>query len=144
MKNKSIIHVLFSVAIFFSCSTNKNIAQQNTDLTSLKFIAEPATDWANLFYRKHGWFGADGIFSIPLNGIDTAGATNPETMLLFSDTMLGDIVNDSLKPGYLMIHNSVALLKDNEPAESNIHFYWDTINGKPIGLFTPNTPSPNQ
>ena len=124
--------------IFFSCATNKNIAQQNTDLTALKFTVAPATDWTNLFNRKHGWFGADGIFSIPLNGVDTAGAGNG-TMLLFSDTMLGDIVNDSLKPGYLMIHNSVAIIKNDTPEKNNIRFYWDTINGKPIGLFTPNT-----
>jgi hypothetical protein len=139
MKNRNIISILFTVMIFFSCITNKNIAQTNTDLTSLKFSAEPANDWTNLFYRKHGWFGADGIFAIPFNGVDTAGANN-ETMLLFSDTMLGDIINDSLQPGYLMIHNSVAILKNDVPDTSNIRFYWDTVNGKPIGLFTPNTP----
>ena len=114
MKNKNIMHILFSIMIFFSYSTNKNIAQQTADLTSLKFTVEPATEWTNLFYRKHGWFGADGIFAIPLNGVDTAGANN-ETMLLFSDTMLGDIINDSLQPGYLMIHNSAAILKNDEP-----------------------------
>ena len=139
MNNRNKISSLAFACLFLSCASNKNIAQQNTDLTSLHFTAEPATGWTNLFYRKHGWFGADGIFSIPLNSIDTAGANNPETMLVFSDTMLGDIINDSLKPGYLMIHNSVALLKHTEPSESNIHFYWDTINNKPIGLFTPNT-----
>src|ERR1700749_2901206 len=109
MKNKNVASILFTVMIFFSCSANKNIAQTNTDLTSLKFTAEPANEGTNLFYRKHGCFAADGIFAIPLNGVDTAGANN-ETMLLFSDTMLGDIINDSLQPGYLMIHNSVAIL----------------------------------
>jgi hypothetical protein len=39
-----------------------------------------------------------------------------------------------------MIHNSVAIVKDDDPAEDKIHFYWDSINDKPIGLFTPNTP----
>ncbi len=133
--------IIFSLPLLFACKTSKNVTVQNTDLTTLHFTASSATEWTNLFYRKHGWFGADGIFSIPMNSIDTAGANNPETMILFSDTMLGDIINDSLQPGYLMIHNSVALLKNTEPDNSNIHFYWDTVNGKPIGLFTPNTPN---
>lgn len=138
MKCSNKISLFILVCFFCSCATNKNTAQQNTDISTLKFTAEPANDWNDLFYRKHGWFGADGIFAVPLNGVDTVGANNA-TMLLFSDTMLGDIINDSLQPGYLMIHNSVAYLKNDEPKEENIHFYWDTVNGKPIALFTPNT-----
>ena len=69
--------------IVISCTSNKNIAQQNTtDLTSLKFTAEEDTGWTDLFYRKHGWFGADGVFSIPVNGVDTAGANNETTLIL--------------------------------------------------------------
>jgi hypothetical protein len=130
--------------MFFSCSSGKHLLQQtNTDLTSLKFTVEEATDWTNLFYRKSGWFGADGIFAIPQNGVDTPGAAkNSETMLFFSDTMLGEIINDSLKPGYKMIHNSVAIIKGDEPKEENIQFYWNRPpGGKPVALFTPNTPS---
>lgn len=129
--------IVFCMMVFFSCN-NKKAIPQNTDLTTLKFTVAADTAWTNLFNRKHGWFGADGIFSIPVNGVDTAGANN-ETLLFFSDTMLGDIVNDSLKPGYVMIHNTAAIIKDNEPADANINFYWDTVNSKPIGLFTPNT-----
>src|SRR6516225_10772563 len=140
MKNKNVLGIAACMMIFFSCTSTKNIAQQNTDLTTLKFTAEEDTGWTNLFFRKHGWFGADGIFSIPVNGVDTAGANN-ETVLFFSDTMLGDIEGDSLKPGYLMIHNSSALVKGNKPDKNNTQFYWDSANGKPIGLFTPNTPN---
>jgi hypothetical protein len=140
MKNKNVLSITACMMVFFSCTSNKNIAQRNTNLTTLKFTAEEDTGWTNLFYRKHGWFGADGIFSIPVNGVDTAGANN-ETVLFFSDTMLGDIEGDSLSPGYLMIHNSAALVKGNKPDKKNTQFYWDSINGKPIGLFTPNTPN---
>ena len=73
-----------------------------------------------------------------MNSVDTAGANN-ETLLFFSDTMLGDIISDSLKPGYVMIHNTAAVIKNNEPVENNINFYWDSVNNKAIGLFTPNT-----
>ena len=63
MKNNNIISIAFSTVVFFSCASNKNIAQQNTDLTTLKFTAEEDTGWTNLFNRKHGWFGADGVFT---------------------------------------------------------------------------------
>ena len=131
--------------LFFSCSSGNHISQQpvNTDLASFKFTVEEATDWTNLFFRKSGWFGADGIFAIPENGVDTPGAAkNSETMLFFSDTMLGEIVNDSLKPGYLMIHNSVAIIKGDEAKKENIQFSWNKkTDGKPVALFTPNTHS---
>lgn len=139
MSIKTLITIL-SCSLLLGCGENKDQKQVVTDLTTLHFTAEAAPEWTDLFFRKHGWFGADGIFSIPMNGIDTAGANNPETMLLFSDTMLGDIINDSLQPGFKMIHNSVAILKNTEPDKNNLHFYWDSVDGKPIGLFTPNTP----
>lgn len=137
-----LVFISFYFIVFASCSANKQVTGNviNTDTSTLKFTAGQAINWTNLLNRKSGWFGADGIFAIPLDGVDTAGAgKDTVTMLLFSDTMLGDIVNDSLQPGYVMIHNSVALLNGIEPTDNKIHFYWDTVNGKPIGLFTPNT-----
>ncbi|MBS1745889.1 MAG: DUF4185 domain-containing protein [Bacteroidetes bacterium] len=139
MSIKNVITIL-SFSLLLGCGESKEKIQAATDLTTFHFTAAPATEWTDLFYRKHGWFGADGIFSIPMNGIDTAGANNPETMLLFSDTMLGDIINDSLQPGFKMIHNSVGILKNTDPDKNNLQFYWDSIDGKPIGLFTPKTP----
>jgi hypothetical protein len=73
-----------------------------------------------LLNRQHGWFGADGIFVLPANGVDKADSS-VENTILFSDTMLGDIVNDRPKPGYIMIHNSVALLKGYEPKEEKFN-----------------------
>jgi hypothetical protein len=139
MSNKTVI-IILSFSLLLDCGGNNEKMQAATDLTTFHFTAAPAPEWTDLFFRQHGWFGADGIFSIPVNGIDTAGANNPETLLLFSDTMLGDIINDSLQPGFKMIHNSVAILKNTEPDKNNLHFYWDSVGGKPIGLFTPNTP----
>ncbi len=138
MTSKSMITAA-GLSLLLGCSTKKAGAQQNTNLNTLHFTAEAAPDWTNLLNRKHNWFGADGIFSIPMNSIDTAGANTPETLILFSDTMLGDIINDSLQPGYQMIHNSVASLRGTSADSNKLRFYWDTVNGKPIGLFTPNT-----
>ncbi|CAN5659061.1 hypothetical protein BH10BAC3_BH10BAC3_18490 [soil metagenome] len=115
----------------------------NTNLTTLKFSTEEATDWSNLFYRQSGWIGADGIFAVPNNGVDTAVAgSEQETLLLFSDTILGDIVNDSIQPGFVMVHNSVAILKGDEAKKENIVFFWDKkADGKPESTFVPHTPN---
>ena len=139
MRHQNII-TIFCICLLSACRESRAQVQTNADIHTLRFTVAPVPEWTNLFRRTHGWFGADGIFSIPLNSIDTAGAHTPKTLILFSDTMLGDIVNDSLQPGYVMIHNSVALLDSTQPDSNRIRFYWDTINGKPLGLFTPNTP----
>jgi hypothetical protein len=115
----------------------------NTDLTHLKFTVEEATDWSNLFLRKSGWIGADGIFAIPLNGVDTAGAgKNQETLLLFSDTIIGEIINDSMKPGFKMVHNSVAYIKGMEAVKESVEFHYNKqSNGDPESMFIPATPN---
>jgi Domain of unknown function (DUF4185) len=110
---------------------------QSRDTVHLSYTVAPANDWNALFTRHSGWFGGDGIFSIPMNGVDTAGGAN-STLLLFSDTMAGTIQDGKLQPDVTMIHNSVAILKGNEPLEKNIHFYW---NAGPAAVFEPRTPA---
>lgn len=129
-----------------TCSKSKNNTPSdsvNTDLNHLKFSVEEATDWSNLFVRNSGWIGGDGIFSIPLNGVDTAGAgIDQETLLLFSDTIFGDIVNDSIQPGYKLVHNSAAIIKGDEPVTGNVAFYVNKkSNGDPESMFIPATPN---
>ena len=140
--------VAFCLFAFVSCRTDKAVSKNegnsiNTDLSTLKFSVEEASDWTNLLLRKSGWIGGDGIFAIPHNGVDTADAAkNQETTLLFSDTILGEIINDSIKPGFVMIHNSVAVLKGGEARKENIEFYWDKKpDGKPEAIFVPKTPN---
>jgi len=110
---------------------------------SFDFTVAPAPEWSSLFIRKEGWFGGDGIFSVSKNGSEKENAAdNNEMIIWFSDTMLGSIVNDSLQPGYTMINNSMAVLKNGEPNKSNLSFYWDTTqNGKPQSIFIPQTPA---
>ena len=140
--------ISFCFLAFISCTCSKSITTKsassiNTDLTHLKFSVEEATDWSNLLLRKSGWIGADGIFAIPLNGVDTAGAgKDQETLLLFSDTVIGDIINDTLQPGFKMVHNSVAIIKGNVPVKDNLQFYYNKkIDGSPDAIFSPKTPN---
>lgn len=120
-------------------SSKKETVKKNTDTTHLEFSTSEATEWSALFNRTSGWFGGDGIFAIPLNGADTANASD-STMFIFSDTMVGDIVNGKLQPGVKMIHNSVAYMKGIVPKKENIRFYYDkNEKGQPESLFIPNT-----
>ena len=135
-----------AAGLFFTASCSEQPAKQkaadvNTDLDHFAFTVEEAPDWDALFKRNTGWFGGDGIFAIPMNGIDSASADG-ETLILFSDTMIGEIEEDSLKPGYVMIHNSVARLSGAQPDSSRIRFDWDQkADGKPESLFIPHTPA---
>ncbi|WP_158826886.1 DUF4185 domain-containing protein [Mucilaginibacter lacusdianchii] len=117
-------------------------ATQHKDLTHIKFTVERATDWSNLFKRNEGWFGGDGIYSIPLNGREhvTAG-NNQQTLFIFSDSMIGQVTDSTMLPGYKMIHNSVAYLTGNKPVASKMKFYWNLDQHKePDPVFTPRTP----
>lgn len=145
---KSLVYILLIVLL--SCeSSNKNTETTepneigtNTDIQNLEFAVEEAPEWTALFNRKSGWFGADGIFAIPLNAKDNETATSStETMLIFSDTMIGEISDSTLQPGAVMVNNTVAYLKGSEPKKENINFQWaKNEEGKPKALFSPHTP----
>lgn len=113
-----------------------------TDLTNLKFTVEAATDWTQLLKRTSGWTGGDGIFSIPFSGVDSIGAgKNDKTLLLFSDTQIGEIQNGVLSAGASIINNSVAVIEGNDPLDRKINFFWKTdANDKPASVFVPNSP----
>ncbi|MDF2382708.1 DUF4185 domain-containing protein [Nostoc ellipsosporum NOK] len=131
--------------VLFSCTTEKSKKQEpkQLNLDKLTFTTEPAADWTHLLKRNHGWFGGDGIFALVPSGKETAGAAEKEEALIwFSDSMLGDIVGDSLQPGYKMINNSVGILTGGKPDSTSIAFYWDKdAQGNPASIFKPNTPA---
>lgn len=132
------------LSLVVSCNNGKmKEPVVNTDLEHLNFTTEVAADWTNLLKRNHGWFGGDGIFALVPSGKETHGAAKSEDALIwFSDTMLGDIIGDSLQPGYVMINNSVSILKGGKPDSTAIRFLWDQdAQGKPASIFIPNTPA---
>ncbi|WP_299359948.1 hypothetical protein [Mucilaginibacter sp.] len=92
--------------------------------------------------RSSGWFGGDGIFTIPLNGKEHKQASvNDKVLFLFSDSMIGNIRDNVLMPGSKMIHNSVAVLNGNEADSRKMNFYWaKDKEGKPKSIFIPQTP----
>jgi hypothetical protein len=124
----------------FSCGV-RHTEQQRTQADSLAlYSVEPAPEWTALFNRTSGWFGGDGIFAIPFSGVDTNASDS--IMFLFSDTMVGEIEEGALKPGYSMINNSVMILHGKEPIASKASFLTNTTSkGKPLTLFVPTTSS---
>jgi hypothetical protein len=125
-----------------------NCLAQNTghnikpvDLTNLKFTVEAAPEWSALLKRDSGWFGGDGIYTIPLNGVEEKEAKKRDKILfIFSDSMIGEIRDHTMAPGYKMIHNAVAMLQGADPIAANINFYWDKDKeGRPESIFIPHT-----
>jgi hypothetical protein len=109
-------------------------------LEYIKFEVSAASDWTTLFYRSSGWFGGDGIYTIPLNGRESSGKAAKKTLVIFSDTMIGKIDKGLLQPDSKMIHNSVAILKGILPNPKQLDFYWKEKNGQPESVFIPKTP----
>lgn len=106
------------------------------------FTVVPAPEWNILFNRDSGWSGADGIYSIPLDGVETHGNyQNTNTIFLFSDTFIGDVSPDGERlPGTVMVNNTAAFLASGEPVGSDIHFIVAHEGGEPRSLFIPDTP----
>jgi hypothetical protein len=109
------------------------------------FETRPAPEWDNLFDRKSGWTGSDGIYSIPLNEYDAPSDMPADSQLiLFSDTFIGEVDDNDRRQNTRMINNTLALLQSNIPDPDQIDFFWRTdSSGNPLTVFVPNTPNAN-
>jgi hypothetical protein len=138
MKNSYLITLFFSGLLVASTGYGQKIK----DLTSVKFSVAEAPEWSDLLKRESGWFGGDGIYTIPFNGVEGRQANARDSVLfIFSDTMVGEIKGNTLVPGYKMIHNSVAILNGNAPLKNQMKFYWDKDEKGDAGpVFIPRTP----
>lgn len=102
------------------------------------FTSEAAPDWTRLFERTEGWFGGDGIFTIPLNGDERIMQKGARTLFIFSDTYVGDVQDGKPLPGNKMVHNSVAYLDGIEPVEERMNFVINkSALGNPLSYFNP-------
>jgi hypothetical protein len=141
MKNS----LLFFVISLLSCRTQSSDHKQEEaiiELNEKEFTAAPAPEWSDLFLRKSGWFGGDGIFAIPLSGRDSQKADS--VLFLFSDTVVGEIEDGKLKPGMSMINNSVAVLNGKAADSTHIAFRIAGEKGAFKAVFTPKTDKPDK
>jgi len=137
---KEIISICMFLALAISIKAQDTSSLKKNKLP-FKYTVEAAPEWTNLFYRNSGWFGADGIFSIPLSGSDKNNNNgNDTTLLLFSDTYIGEVKDGKPLPGNKMVNNTIAYVKGNNPDSSKINFYYKKANdGTPETFFVPVT-----
>jgi len=108
-------------------------------LEPLTFTSEPAPEWTALMERTSGWFAADGIFTIPLDGREEQQAEDRKTLFIFSDTYIGEVVDGVPEPGNVMVNNTTAWMEGNEPDPDKISFKFNKKgNGEPTSYFVPN------
>lgn len=136
---KNVLKLALGIAIV-GCQSAAPEQADSTIVPSVKNISKVAPEWDNLFLRKSGWFGGDGIFCIPMDGREAVPATeDTESLWIFSDTLIGDIKGDSIaNDGYVMIHNSLGFLKGNKPDKEHMEYYYPLDeSGNPETLFHP-------
>jgi hypothetical protein len=117
---KRLVFTLSGLLLLFNCQA--------------QYKVEEVPEWSARFIRNNGWFGGDGIYSIPFDGVENRHSDS--LLFIFSDSMIGTIENDSLQAGSRMIHNSVAIWNGHE-----MKFYWpENEQHEAISVFEPSTP----
>lgn len=114
MKNR--YWIISAIFIFLSgCTTSQKATPKE-----FTYRVEDAPDWNRVFIRDSGWFGADGIFAIPLSVSNRTESI--KQVIIFSDTMFGKIEAGQLQKGYKMLNNSVAFIEGIMPDTGKISF----------------------
>lgn len=121
------------------CSSLNRQATTTAPPPELQFTVEAAPEWTQLFYRQSGWFGADGIFSFSLDGVEQPrNDPQREVLLTFSDTFIGEVEDGKPAEGYKMANNTVAYLKGQTPHPDSIRFFYKQDEaGQPQTFFVP-------
>ena len=90
-----------------------------------------ADEWTDLLYRPNQsettWLGADGIFTVNLNGNDSFASSNKDTntLFFFSDTFIGKSDENGIIYGdRTMPSHTAALLSGYAPDKDNIQFIY--------------------
>jgi len=97
---------------------------------TVKLTCTTADEWSALFDRrneKRTWLGADGIYSVAIDGNDAFGSAtkSTKTFFIFSDSLMGTADEDgnvTWAPG--QPSQTSAVLTGNKPDKENIRFVW--------------------
>lgn len=145
---KNVIAWLGFVLAVLSCTTDKNIETASKERipradTLTRFSVRPAPEWTDMFYRKQGWFGADGIFTMTMSGNESIGAGKEDSVFMyFSDTMTGTVKGDTAVENFKMVNNSFAWVTEPVPSEETVRIHVNqNAAGEFINYFEPNTPA---
>jgi len=144
MRTITQLSIVISLVLSISaCTPSKDQTVKPLADTLVHFSTTAAPEWTDMFYRKNGWFGADGIFEMTLNGDESIGAGKTDSVLMyFSDTMTGTVLGDTAVAHFKMINNSFAWVTGVNPSEETVNiFYNKSESGEPLNYFEPNTPN---
>lgn len=120
---------------------NKQVSATTVAQPVFEIKATEAPEWADMLQQDSGWIGADGIYCVPMDGVETPGkAKGKESLFWFSDNIIGRINGDTLQADWEMAHNSVAYLENGEAGKGNMVFYaHNDKDGHPLAVFEPHT-----
>jgi hypothetical protein len=96
------------------------------DVTPYSAVAAP--EWTAMFDAPYGlddgWSGADGVYTIPMNGDERFGSGHgTKTLILFSDSFVGRTNADGSRVGgTVMVNNTSAMLSGATPLPSALQF----------------------
>lgn len=124
-------------------TNNNSVATANPDKdTSSMMVTTAAPEWGLMLKHDSGWIGADGIYAVPMNGVEAPGKANAtNTFFWFSDCIVGNIKADTLREGWQMMHNSVAYMQGDKAHPGNIQYHYRKDSaGNPLSMFEPHTP----
>ena len=121
------------IVLLLACSCNNR-----AELPPLSFSGEPAPEWTALMERTSGGFEADGIFTIPLNGVEEQQVPGKRTLFVFSDTYIGQVMDNMPLPGNVMVNNTMAWMIGVVPCRDSVIFTYNTPpGGTPVSYFVP-------
>lgn len=92
------------------------------------YSAVAAPEWTALFDAPYGagdgWSGADGVYTVPMNGDERFGSGgSTKTLILFSDSFVGGVNPDGSRiGGTVMVNNTSAMLTGATPLASALQF----------------------
>lgn len=113
-------------------------SSHNQDISiyaGLGYYAERNEHWTSFFERRHGWSGADGIFSFNLVNEENYSQSKDKTLFVFGDTFYGHSLEDKrrLEPT-AFLNNTFAYYQDKK---INFEVARNSENAL-ISLFEPN------
>jgi len=91
-------------------------------------------DWDRAFTRTKGWTGADGAYSVDLEG---------RTLWLYSDTWVGTVAKGKHAPGSRLVNNTIGVhttpARGSPPKPESLRFRWGpkTDEGHPSAWIIP-------
>lgn len=91
------------------------------------YSAVAAPEWTALFDApfgpQDGWSGADGVYTIPLDGNERhGGSAGTRTLIMFSDSFVGPTNADGSRVNTVMVNNTTAVLAGAAPLASALQF----------------------